>query len=636
MIFMIVALILIALVVYVHFLQGFLSATMSAVIAAIAASLAMGWQETVVQMLLKGKMQDYGNGLILVALFAGLYALLRAICDRLIPGNIELPLWLERGGAAVMGVVAALFCVGIVAVAMQMLPFGPSILGYSRFDIGPDRQVQVPPTGDRGGYSMQDETVYGEVKPDHIGQTGDTLLAGSSSMPVDEFLVSFVSRVSDGVWSNDHSFTEVHPVLLDELAGQRMGIPAPSKHTALNIPQGRTDVKAQSAWVVDAISQADGERVDVRRGRELTLDPVLRAKPGETILVVAITVANEAADDEPHFFRFSPGSIHLVAGEGGNRKDYYPLGTLDTGGLRVNRADDYLVAEANGAPIYLVFLVQRDDVLNQAAAAPARPATSAGGRPTKPAAAPPEEGWAFKPGTLLEVKRLALIDLTDLSIGPPKPVMATAMIRKKDLPPIMAGGLSITPQGSSTLGAAEMLVSSDVKVTNELPFPINVGRYDGDSAPVKFSSGTGLVAAKQFVKLEVEPVDSTAALGRGDFVIRLLATDPSKSNMRVVRVHATIPPKNLKAWEWSTRLKDIQLFDAHQTAYPCHGAIVRIQPQGVPKIIGKYDATAPVTSISQAAVRPTDVWLFYLVPTGTQINGLKVGNMLQANTVLVQ
>lgn len=619
MIFTIVILALIALVTYFHYLQGFISALMSAIIAAIAASLALGWQETVVEML-KGKAPDYANALATVALFAVIYALLRAISDRLVPGNISLPLYVERAGAALLGLVAALFSIGTLAVAAQMLPFGPSVLGYTRFDQGPDRQVQVPPTG--GGYSMQDEVVSGELKPEFEHLKPQTQGSGML-LPVDDMLVSFVSSMSNGLLSNGRPLTAVHPALLDELEGQRLGLMPGAKHTALNLDP-HADVRVSRVWLADTLNEADGEIEAERRGLKFDIAPVLRPAPDEAIVVIRVELGPDAGDDD-HNFRFSAGSIRLVAGPDDARKNYYPLGTLDVGGgLRVARSDDYLVATNDGKPLDLVFLVNKADVLKTQPVA----GTTAAGKRAAPTAA------GFTDGTFLEVKRNARVDLTDQPIGSPQMVVATAIIHKKGMPALMAGPqMTVAPSGGGSIfGGVELLTGQDIKTSATFPFSINVGRHDGATATLGSVSAT--LAGDQFTKLKIEPVDAISAMARGDFLISKLGVP--RPNQRVVQVHAKLQPKHPRPWEWAGDLKDIQLIDAQQQTYACHGAAAKLLPMGVPKLVAAYDSTAPVMTLPEQENPPTDVWLFYVVPSGTEIAGLKVKNVLQPMALTVQ
>ena len=111
MVFGIIIIALIGVIAFFHYTQGFWSATLSAVCAVFAAALAVGYHENVVNTLLKGKMADQANAIAIVAVFALTYLILRIIFDKAIPGNLRLPVIVDKIGAGIMGFFAAIFSV---------------------------------------------------------------------------------------------------------------------------------------------------------------------------------------------------------------------------------------------------------------------------------------------------------------------------------------------------------------------------------------------------------------------------------------------------------------------------------------------------------------------------------------------
>src|SRR6266498_5672917 len=103
MIFNVIILAAIGGIAYYPYAQGFFSAFFSAIIAVIAAVMAVSYHEPVVINLLAGKMGDYANSMVLIAIFAGVYMLLRVLMDKAVPGNIRLPVIVDRVGGGVMG-----------------------------------------------------------------------------------------------------------------------------------------------------------------------------------------------------------------------------------------------------------------------------------------------------------------------------------------------------------------------------------------------------------------------------------------------------------------------------------------------------------------------------------------------------
>ena len=96
-------------VAYFHYAQGLLAATISLVCAAVAAFMAFSYHETIVVALTGGRLAAYANGAMLCLLFALIYSVLRFFTDNLVPGNARYPVALDKGGAAVVGLLAAIF-----------------------------------------------------------------------------------------------------------------------------------------------------------------------------------------------------------------------------------------------------------------------------------------------------------------------------------------------------------------------------------------------------------------------------------------------------------------------------------------------------------------------------------------------
>src|SRR5437764_14302834 len=144
MILSIVTLILVGLIAYFHYLQGLLSGLISAVLALVAAAIAITFYEPLAEMLSGGKFNDTAQGICLIALFAIVYLIGRLLFDKLVPGNIRLPHIVAAIGGALGGLVAGLFAMGIVPIALQTMPFGPSIAGYTPYPL-PNQPEQVLP-----------------------------------------------------------------------------------------------------------------------------------------------------------------------------------------------------------------------------------------------------------------------------------------------------------------------------------------------------------------------------------------------------------------------------------------------------------------------------------------------------------
>ena len=394
MIFSLVILLLILGIAYFHLVQGLLSGIISMVLAVVAGTLAIGYHEAIVTGIMGGKMADYANGIMLCVIFAAIYGIGRIVFDSLIPGNVRLPHMLDVIGGTGCGVVVGIVAAGVFAIAMQSMPLGPTVLMHTRYAMAEDRDVNIA-----GARRQEVARISGVLEKDLPEESEDLgLWIGADNM-----MVNYASYQSEsGALAGSTSLRERHPNLLRELFFQRVGMESAAKRTALNIG-AKKDIAVASVFAPpQALLQMDGENPSLARGRKLPKQ--LAADPSKVVLVVRVVVQRSATDTDSRF-RFSPGSIRLLA----NGKNFWPQGALYEPG-RVNllmnfRIDDYLIAEldkeAGDATIDLVFIVDKADVLEDPAA---------------------KEGLKFKKDAFIEVKRLARIDLTDQPIAQTMPV----------------------------------------------------------------------------------------------------------------------------------------------------------------------------------------------------------------------
>ncbi len=386
MLLAVIIILLVAAIAYYHYAQGFFSSLISAISAVLAAAVAVGLHETLEQQVSRGRFADESTAAALVVLFAAVYLVLRLIFDAAVPGNIRVAVWLEKGGAAVLGLVAGIFATGVAAIAAQAMPFGPTIAYYSRYAVESHDQVVVSIPGQRSQDSSTTDELVGDA---FLPENKQSLL-----LPVDDIVLGTVAHLSDGgSLAGKRPLKSIHPNYLDELFGQRLGIQVGAKRTAINKEELQ---QVRVIGVYDeqgTLPQVDGVYSGVR---SLKVDPVLSPGSKQIALVVRIVFTPDAADKD-HLVRFSCGSIHLVA----NGKDYYPVGTIE-GGKTVyrNKPDDFLFLDTTegdrGAD--LLFLLDRADLQAE---------------PGKPA----KVGSELPPGVFISVKRLANIDLGGMKLA---------------------------------------------------------------------------------------------------------------------------------------------------------------------------------------------------------------------------
>ena len=609
-------------IVFFHYIQGFFSAALSAILAVFAAVVAFSYHESIVP-LFGGKVGDFADGLTLLALFALIYIVLRVAFDKMIPGNIRLPVAVDKGGAAVMGIIAAIFATGIVAIGAQEMPFNADIAGFTRYDVSPKRQVRI----EQKGRQVVSET-WDELSATTPGTAGSDE-HGVSILPVDNAVIGLVDKLSGpaGSLSNGKPLYTVHPDFLGEMFDQRLGIETGGARTATNGP-GSDSVRLEGLFTVSAkIAEAD-------------MDPTLRAggplkevRPNASQLLVAVRIGfGSGAADKDTFVRFSPGSCRLLVHDPQaddpekEFQNYYPIGTLEgTDRLLLNKLDDFLYCNT-GKGADLVYLVPKrlfDKNVPR--------------------------------GSFLEVKRWARIDLSGKAVEPTLVASAdVAVIRPSSTPtaapgaaqstpaastpaPAAASGTNPPPSSAAASASAPPAVASGaefevgrVSVLEMLPTPLAI--------PVKGGGDTQQVPPNGYVKFNSDHqiknsvMDAALSELNGSRKIIQFAV-PDKSSMVQIsgKVSSTAP------WAFATESEQYELVDTQGKHYPPNGIWAVYRGSNGDHILCRYIDS---TGISGAAAPegnpppPSQVVLLFIVPKGVTLkelddHGKKVHEMNQ-------
>ena len=218
---MILSLILFALfgaVAFFHYIQGFFTATISAILVVFATIVALAYHEQVARLLVNsGKMPEQAASVALVVLFALVYIIPRVLFDKLVPGNVRFYAIVDKIGAGVMGVLVGLLVTGVVGIAADALPFGPSIGGYSRLGLVDDVATVLQSKTKNADVDLHDVISAGTMDPNdenHLWFRQDDLAVG---------LLNKVSSPT-GSLQGDEPFAAIHPDYPGELFLQRVGI----------------------------------------------------------------------------------------------------------------------------------------------------------------------------------------------------------------------------------------------------------------------------------------------------------------------------------------------------------------------------------------------------------------------------
>ncbi|HEY7090916.1 MAG TPA: hypothetical protein VH518_22660 [Tepidisphaeraceae bacterium] len=590
MLLSVVVLVLVGAVAYWHYVQGFFSATLSAILAILAAVLAFSLHEPIVRSLLGGKMADQAHALVLVALFVIIYTIFRIIFDKAIPGNIRLPVMVDKVGAGAAGVVAGIYAIGILIIAAQLLPFGPSVAGYARYSLNDQQEVRVP---SRRGQQI-DAYTYDTLKSETINAIDHSGLL----IPVDDIVVGTTRALSDGgSLAGPQSLAAVHPSYVDEIFFQRLGMQTGAKRVAYNLDREK-QVDLSGIYTLDSIPQADSEPTFIPN-RFAKIEPVLKSDSANINLIVRLKFAHNASDSD-NYVRVSPAAVRLVA----NGINYMPVGTIsqEEGPIvRVTRPDDYLIVRSDGIADF-VFSVPREDFGLQ-------------GDPKNKTAA-----LQIGPNVFIEAKRMGVIDLSGQEVKREVPSGENAkdgVLRKPNLtPPKVAPGGGGTAAKESSNSPLEI---GKLEVNDQFFVEVNVGGHEGDNADVTFKSGKGKLTDKKLAVLEVEPKQSPSQLQQGDFPVRELWVP---GGQKIVQLSGS--PGGKGHWDWAEKLGQFELVDDKGQTYKPRGAWTKVKQGRNDRVIAKWDAQNQINDLPHAAeMVPTDVWIAFVIPENTTLKEVR-------------
>ena len=406
---------------FFHWIQGFFSSTLSAICAVVSAIVALSYHETLLEGPLANMSPNWMPTITVLGLFGLTYVILRTIFDKLIPGGIMLPAMLDKVGGALMGLVAGGFGLGVVVIAAQLMPFGPSIGGYTRYESRPLREVTIP----SGGASRSAKTagMFDEMTSDQFeDEKRSKLLA-----PVDDLVVGTLAHVSKGALSTDKPFESVHPDYLTELYGQRLGMQSAAARSIINNPaKGQNAVEVIGIFNAPNFTPAQIVDQEFKKYR----DTPLKISPAGSDRRIVVRVRFNTTPETDKLLRMSPAAVRIVAmkpsqtSEEMEPKNHFPIGTIEPNGLLyANRIDDFLVIDVPAkkvdgsgegpAEVDFVFQVNEKGFF-------------ADGDGKSPEAKVAE-------GTFLEVKRFGRVDLSGNVVKASMPRLNTLGILRKHL-----------------------------------------------------------------------------------------------------------------------------------------------------------------------------------------------------------
>ncbi len=280
--------VLILAIAFFQGLQGLFSSLIMCVLTILCAGLAFGTYDSIFSSFLIDTQPEYGQAIALMAVFILSLLILRVLSDMFISGNMVFPVWVERIGGGVFGLITGVVMVGMLQIAFQLLPFDADLLGFNRF------AAFKPGTGQ-------------EIEPDDLKKTpADQIEWRRQNLTLnpDGFVVSLASTLSRGALSGRAQFAALHPDFLEELQWRRSAAQRESRHV----------VPADSLQVKKASLLPDGKllrkRLD-RSGQSTTIEPIQAPELDHQWLAVKVRVDYDARDEDG-YHRFSPTQVRVV------------------------------------------------------------------------------------------------------------------------------------------------------------------------------------------------------------------------------------------------------------------------------------------------------------------------------------
>ncbi len=284
--FVVLMLILVFAVTLRQATSGLFSALIMTVLTVCCAAVALGTYEwAATSFVAEFWKREYAYPVALGAIFGVSLVVLRLLFDKLITRSCLLPVLVDRVGGGLFGFVTALTTVGILAICLAMIPFGRSMLGFSRVPSFA-RAADGPPPADESA-------------------VGDSLW-----LAPDRFASGVVALCSAGIFSGQESFYLHDPDLIQSLAWVGS---VPAEVSRYAAPGSISVEGTDQPQFVYRMNPAND-----REGRATTYEPI-EPESGHEFRMVQVRLMAGARDERKSLV-FTARQLRLV-------------GRLDGGGL---------------------------------------------------------------------------------------------------------------------------------------------------------------------------------------------------------------------------------------------------------------------------------------------------------------
>jgi hypothetical protein len=251
--------------------QGLFSSVIMFVETVVACIIAFTYYEELNDLWVGSIPPGIGLPLALMGLFLALLLGLRTLTDKFIPGEVRMPLYVNRAVGGVYGFFTGMILIGTALIGIQMLPIGSSVFGFERF--------------------MTDDE--GHVEEHNFMLSPDRFTAG------------MVSMLSDGRFGGDNPFFRAKPDLVLDLYSGRA---APQSEARVFLPPKALQVK--NYWEtrqIDSVRQSLDGNALVRQFE--TREPI---EVGNKFIVCYVNVDASATPERSSEIRFRLPQFRIV------------------------------------------------------------------------------------------------------------------------------------------------------------------------------------------------------------------------------------------------------------------------------------------------------------------------------------
>jgi len=258
--------------------------------------------------------------------------ILRVIVDKLITGNLRFPIYFDRAGGGIFGFVTAMLIIGMLSIAFQMLPFGPTFLGFSRYSLvdqsGNKEVVNTPRVTTPGRMAVDEDKDV--VHRNELNWANARAERCNLWLNPDGFTVGLASLLSNNALQGRNRFADLNPDFLDYLGDMRDGL---VRESLLAIGPNAFSVKEYEYLLRDNEPIYRRVKATDDSGSPIWKYELTDRKPGPgkrwMVVTAEVREKTEKAQDSANL-NFTAAQIRLLAHE---RKDgpvtAYPLAGIN-------------------------------------------------------------------------------------------------------------------------------------------------------------------------------------------------------------------------------------------------------------------------------------------------------------------